>query len=132
MTHQAFRTEKPSEKNFGITFGLFFLAVALYFVWYKEKIALLFFILSGTCLILAYVAPAALTLLNRLWFRLGMFLGRLISPVIMGLVFFGTVVPIGLIMRLSGKDLIQRQLDPSARSYWIERKQPPGSMKNQF
>jgi len=83
-------------------------------------------------LLLAFVAPKVLTRPNRLWFKFGILLGSVIAPVVMTLVYFATVLPIGLIMRLLGKDLLKQKLDKNAKSYWIERKEPMGSMKNQF
>ena len=78
--------------------------------------------------------PAALGPLNRLWLRLGLLLYKLINPIVMGLVFFATVMPIGLVMRGFGKDPLRLRRDSVAPSYWIPR-EPPGpatSMKNQF
>jgi len=73
-----------------------------------------------------------LELPNKLWFKFGMLLGSIIAPVVMALVYFITVVPTGLIMRLLGKDLLKQKLDKNAKSYWIKRSEPIGSMKNQF
>ena len=81
---------------------------------------------------LAFVAPQILVLPNKLWFKFGILLGSIIAPVIMALVYFITVLPTGLIMPFLGKDLLKLKLDKNAKSYWIERKEPMGSMKNQF
>ena len=71
-----------------------------------------------------------LTSLNRVWFHFGIFLGKLISPIIMGVIFFLVVTPIGLLMRALGKDLLN--LKYNNNSYWIEKKGPKSKMKNQF
>ncbi len=88
-------------------------------------IALIFFAL-------AYIAPKVLSAPNKLWFKLGIALGAFVAPIVMVFVYFTTVVPIGLVMRLMGKDLLRQKLDKNAKSYWIERSQPVGSMKDQF
>jgi hypothetical protein len=79
--------------------------------------------------------PAPLRPLNRLWFRIGLLLHRIVTPVVMGLVFFCSVVPIGLLMRALGKDLLRLRREADAQSYWIEREPPGparGTMKKQF
>ena len=83
----------------------------------------------------ALVRPTALAPLNRVWLRLGLLLYKVVNPVVMGLVFFTTVVPIGLVMRALGKDPLRLKRDPDAASYWIARDPPgpaPDTMKNQF
>ena len=84
---------------------------------------------------LALTAPRLLGPLNRLWIKLGLTLNRLVSPLVLGLLFYTTVTPIGLIIRLAGKDPLRLALDRSAESYWIERRPPgpaPDSMIHQF
>ena len=81
---------------------------------------------------LAFAAPKTLILPNKLWFKFGMLLGSFVAPIVMALVYFATVLPTGLIMRLLGKDLLKKRLDKNAKTYWIERSEPMGSMKNQF
>jgi hypothetical protein len=79
--------------------------------------------------------PAALRPLNRLWLRFGLLLYRVVNPVVMALVFYSTMVPIGLAMRLCGKDPLRLRREPDAASYWLEREPPgplPATMKNQF
>jgi hypothetical protein len=90
---------------------------------------------AGIALIIALLWPAALAPLNRVWLRLGLVLYKVVNPVAMGLVFFTTVVPTGLIMRALGKDPLRLKRDPDAASYWIARDPPgpaPDTMKNQF
>jgi hypothetical protein len=82
--------------------------------------------------VLTFIAPKALSAPNKLWFKLGMALGAFVAPVVMTFVYFTTVVPIGLLMRLMGKDLLRQKLDKNAKSYWIERSQSIGSMRDQF
>lgn len=85
--------------------------------------------------IVALAAPHWLAPLNRLWFRVGLLLHRVVNPVVMGLIFFLTVVPVGLLMRAFGKDPLRLRREPEADSYWIVRAPPgpePGSMSRQF
>jgi hypothetical protein len=90
---------------------------------------------AALMLALALLWPAALAPLNWLWQRLGLLLYRVVNPVVMALVFFTTVVPIGLVMRACGKDPLRLRWEREAASYWI-RREPPGpeaaTMKNQF
>jgi hypothetical protein len=90
---------------------------------------------AGIALLFGLFWPAALAPLNRVWLRLGLVLYKVVNPVAMGLVFFTTVVPIGLVMRALGKDPLRLKRDSSAASYWIARDPPgpaPDTMKNQF
>jgi len=126
------QTEKSSEKSFGIVFSFVFLIVSLYPLINSEGIRLWAVIVSVVFLLLAFVLPNMLSTPNKLWFKFGILLGSIIAPIIMALVYFLTVLPTGLIMRLLGKDLLKQKLDKNAKSYWIERSESIGSMKNQF
>jgi len=121
-----------TEKSFGIVFSIVFLLVALYPLIDSEEIHLWAIIISTVFLFLAYVTPNILSIPNRLWFKFGILLGSIISPIVMALVYLITVLPTGLIMRLLGKDLLRQKLDKNIKSYWIKRNEPMGSMKNQF
>ena len=125
-------TEQSSPKSFGIVFSIVFLIVALYPKTNSEDIHLWAVIVSAIFLLLAFVAPQILELPNKLWFKFGIILSSIIAPVVMALVYFVAVLPTGLIMRLLGKDLLKQKLDKNAKSYWIERSDAMGSMKNQF
>jgi len=85
--------------------------------------------------LVALVKPALLSGLNRLWMKLGLLLGKVVSPIALGILFYAVITPIGLIIRLTGKDPLRLKFDPDAESYWIPREPPgppPGSMNNQF
>jgi large-conductance mechanosensitive channel len=82
-------------------------------------------------LILGLLNSKILTPLNKIWFKFGIFLGKIISPLIMGVIFFLVVTPIGLIMRVFKKDLLNLKFNNNT-SYWIENKGPKSKMKNQF
>jgi hypothetical protein len=126
------KTISHTPKSFGIVFSIVFLIVALYPLINFEGFRLWAIIISTIFLLLAFVAPQVLSLPNKLWFKFGILLGSVIAPIVMALVYFLTVLPTGLIMRLLGKDLLKQKLDRRAKSYWIERSGPMGSMKNQF
>jgi Saxitoxin biosynthesis operon protein SxtJ len=90
---------------------------------------------AGSFFGLALCFSRVLAPLNRLWSRFGLLLSKLVSPIVLALLYFLTVVPVGLLMSLTGRDPLQLRLDPKAKSYWIPRKPPgpsPASMKNLF
>ena len=132
VTSSNLPVEESSPKSFGIVFSIVFLIVSLYPLTNFKGISIWALIVSIIFLLLAFLAPKILTLPNKLWFKFGILLGSIIAPIVMAFVYFATVLPIGLIMRLSGKDLLNQKLDKNSKSYWIERKEPIGSMKNQF
>ena len=125
-------TERSSEKSFGVVFSIVFLIVALYPLINSESLRIWALVVSIIFFLLAFLAPKILVLPNKLWFKFGLLIGSIVAPIVMAFVYFVTVLPTGLIMRLLGKDLLKQKLDKNAKSYWIERKEPMGSMKNQF
>lgn len=124
--------KQGSEKSFGIVFSIVFLIVALYPLINSDEFHTWALVVSVVFLLLTFTAPQVLNLPNKLWFMFGTLLGSIVAPIVMALVYFITVLPIGLIMRLLGKDLLKQKLDKNAKSYWIERDEPIGPMKNQF
>ena len=120
-----------SNRSFGIVFFVVFLLISLYPLTYDGEIRIWFVILSLIFLVLGFVNSKILTPLNKLWFIFGIFLGKIISPIIMGIIFFLVVTPIGLIMRLIGKDILNLRYNKN-KSYWIEKDGPESKMKNQF
>ncbi len=122
----------PSNRNFGIVFFLVFLIISLYPLILNEDLAKWPLVISIIFLALALINSNILTPLNRLWFKFGIILGRIISPIIMALIFFLVVTPIGLVMRLLRKDLLNLKYNKKNKSYWIEKNGPKSKMKNQF
>ncbi len=120
-----------SNRSFGIVFFIFFLAVSLWPLTNGENIRLSFLTISIIFLILGIVNSKILAPLNKLWFKFGLFLGKIASPIVMGVIFFFVVTPTGIIMRLMRKDLLNLKKNNS-NSYWIEKKNENSSMKNQF
>ena len=126
-------TEQSSEKSFGVVFSIVFLIISLLpLLINSEGLHIWALVVSIIFFLLAFLAPKILVLPNKLWFKFGLLIGSIVAPIVMAFVYFVTVVPTGLIMRLLGKDLLKQKLDKDAKSYWIERKEPMGSMKNQF
>ena len=126
-------TEQSSEKSFGVVFSIVFLIVSLFPpLINSEGLRIWALVVSIIFFLLAFLAPKILVLPNKLWFKFGLLIGSIVAPIVMAFVYFVTVLPTGLIMRLLGKDLLKQKLDKNAKSYWIERKEPMGSMKNQF
>jgi hypothetical protein len=81
------------------------------------------------------VRPGLLAGLNRQWTKLGVLLGKVVSPIALGLLFYCAIAPLGIVMRLAGKDPLRLKFDRAAESYWIRREPPgpaPDSMTNQF
>ena len=120
-----------SNRGFGIVFFILFLLIALYPTINSEGIRIWSVILSIIFLVLGLLDSKVLTPLNKIWFKFGILLGRVISPLIMGAIFFFVVTPIGLIMRILGKDVLNLKYN-SNKTYWIEKTGPKSKMKNQF
>ena len=120
-----------SNRSFGVVFFIVFLLIAFYPLTYSEEIRVWSATISLIFLVLGLFNSKILTPLNKLWFKFGIFLGKIISPIVMGIIFFLVVTPIGLLMRLLGKDLINLKYNNN-KSYWIEKKGPKSKMKNQF
>jgi len=120
-----------SNRSFGIVFFIVFLLIALYPLINSEEIRIWSVIISLIFLVLGLLKSKILTPLNKLWFKFGILLGKVISPLIMSIIFFLVVTPIGLIMRLLGKDLLNLKYSDT-KSYWIEKSDQKSKMKNQF
>ena len=120
-----------SNRSFGIVFFVIFLLVAIYPLTNDDELRLWSLFISIIFLLLGLVNSNILNPLNKLWFKFGIFIGKIISPLVMGIIFFLVVTPIGLLMRLLNKDLLKLKFN-SDSSYWIEKNEPKSKMKNQF
>ncbi len=120
-----------TNRNFGLTFFAVFLIVSFWPLIYNEQIRIWSLIVGFIFLILGLLNSKILTPLNILWFKFGIILGKFISPIIMGIIFFFIVTPISLIMKIFGKDLLNLKYN-NQKSYWIDKKGPKSKMKNQF
>tara|TARA_Y100001980_G_C14432412_1_gene220612 strand:- start:151 stop:540 length:390 start_codon:yes stop_codon:yes gene_type:complete len=121
----------PSNKNFGLVFFIFFLIISFYPLLNNENLRLWSLVISLIFLILGLLNSKILTPFNKLWMNFGLLLGKFISPVIMSIIFFLVVTPIGIIMKFLKKDILNLKFN-SDKSYWIKKEGPKSKMKNQF
>ena len=121
-----------SNKSFGLVFFVIFIIIALWPLLNDGNIRIWSIIVSIIFLILGLLNSKILTPFNKLWMRLGDILGIIVSPIVMGVVYFGIITPIGLIMKLFGKDVLNLKLDKNKKTYWTLKKKIPSKMKDQF
>jgi flagellar biosynthesis protein FlhB len=124
----------PSNRSFGWTFTVVFVLVGLYGLW-RGGAASWVLALAALMAVVTLTRDTWLTPLNRAWMKFGELLGRVVSPVVLGLIFFGVFTPFAVVMRLFGRDAMCRKWDAAAPSYWVKR-DPPGpaddSYRNMF
>ncbi|MDC1378684.1 SxtJ family membrane protein [Pelagibacteraceae bacterium] len=120
-----------SNKSFGIVFFIVFLIIAILPLLNDENIRIWSLIISIIFLILGLLNSRFLTPFNILWFKFGIFLGKIVSPIVMGIIFFFVVTPIALLMKMLKKDLLNLKFNKNY-SYWIEKNEIKSKMKNQF
>jgi hypothetical protein len=137
-THESFTREEAAQPGSDRTFGLV-MAGALALVsllngWHLGRVWPWTLALAVLFVIAALRWPSSLHPLNRLWMKLGLLLHRIVNPIVMALLFYGTIFPTGLVMRMRGRDLLRLKRDPSAESYWITRVPGPApeTMRDQF
>ena len=121
----------PSNRNFGIVFFIVFLIIALWPILKQNEIRIWSLIISFIFFVLGLINSKLLTPLNKIWFKFGILLGNIISPIVMGIVFFLVVTPTGLIMKLFRKDPMNLKKNKSD-TYWIKKEKNLSRMKNQF
>ena len=121
-----------SNRSFGVVFSVVFLIISFWPLFTEGTIRIWAIFIAILFLLISYFKPDVLYPLNKIWFKFGLLLGIIVSPIVMGIVFFIIVTPIGIIMRIIGKDLLNKKINNSVKSYWIKREQVIGSMKNQF
>ncbi len=120
-----------SNKSFGIVFFIVFLLIAIYPLINNGELRIWSLVVAIIFFILGLINSKVLTPLNKLWFRFGLLLGKIVSPLIMGIIFFFVVTPTAFIMRIIGKDLLNLKFN-NKKTYWIEKTGPKSKMKNQF
>ena len=121
----------PSNRNFGIVFSIVFLIISLWPLLNQNDIRIWPLIISGIFLVLGIINSKLLSLLNKIWFKFGIFLGNFIAPIVMGIVYFMVVTPTGLIMKLFGKDSLNLK-NNNKDTYWIKKDNSNSDLKNQF
>ena len=123
--------KKSSNKSFGIVFFVVFIIIGFWPLQDVSTYRIWAFLVAFMFLLLGLIDSKLLTPLNNLWFNFGIFLGKIISPLIMGLIFFFVVTPIAIIMRILKKDLINLKFN-NKKTYWISKSNYKSKMKNQF
>lgn len=137
FSHESFDRKEDlvvgSDKKFGYLFAALFFLLGVSSLIIAFYMRLILFGLSFSFLAAALLNPSVLHPVNKLWMRFGLFLNKIISPVILAVLFFAVFMPIGLTLRLFRKDILNLRLDKSLKSYWIDSTQTlPTSMKDQF
>lgn len=125
----------PSDRSFGFVFAAVFVLIGVRPLLSRQPVKAWALGLGAAFLIAALARPALLAPLNRFWLRVGLAMERLVSPVALGILFFSTFVPVGLLMRCLGKNPLRMGFDRGAQSYWIYRHPPgppPNTMLRQF
>ena len=120
-----------SNRSFGIVFFIVFLLIATYPLLNGNDVRVWSLLISFGFLILGLMNSKILSPINKLWFKFGLILGKIISPLIMGIIFFVVVTPIGVVMRVLKKDLLNLKYNQK-ETYWIKKTGPKSKMKNQF
>ena len=120
-----------SNKSFGIVFFIFFLIISIFPLFKNGEIRIWSLLIAIIFLILGVINSKILTPLNKIWFKIGIFLGSLVSPIVMGIVFFAIVTPTSIVMRILGKNLLNLKRS-NEKSYWVEKSKIKSKMKNQF
>src|SRR3982074_3824533 len=115
------RTALPSNRSFGWTFTAFFILAGAYGGWHGGTASLPMFALAALTAVLTLTRAAWLTPFNRAWMKLGELMGRVVSPVVLGVIFFAIFTPVGLVMRAFGRDTMCRRFEPGQPSYWTQR-----------
>ena len=121
----------PSNRSFGIVFFAVFLIIALWPLLKSESLRFWSVAVSLIFLILGLINSKILTPLNKMWMKFGLLLGNIVSPIVMGIIFFGVVTPTGLLMKLFGKDILELKKNKK-NTYWKKKDNLNNNMKNQF
>jgi hypothetical protein len=122
-----------SDRSFGLVFAAFFTVVALLPALHGAPVRWWALAVAAAFAAIAFIAPRLLHPLNRAWYALGLLLHHVVNPVIMAVMFYGAILPMALLLRVLGKDLLRLKREPEATSYWIPREPlAPGSMSKQF
>jgi hypothetical protein len=114
-------TTGPSDRKFGLTLGIVFALLAVLKLFERSNWGIIWSVLAVALIGSALLRPSLLSVPNTMWLKLGLLLHRIVNPIIMALLFFGTILPIGLLMRVLGKDPLRLRLDKAADSYWLPR-----------
>ncbi len=139
MAHEDLNREQhvegSSDRSFGLVFAGLFFVIAVLPLFHGGIVRWWSLAVAAAFALVALLKPVLLAGLNRLWIKLGVLLGKVVSPIALGILFYIVITPIGLVIRLTGKDPLRLKFAPAADSYWIPRDPPgpaPDSMNHQF
>ncbi len=120
-----------SNRSFGIVFSIFFSLVGIYLLLNHSSVYYWSFLVSLIFFILGLLNSKILSPLNQIWFKFGILLGKVVSPIVMGIIFFLVITPIAILLKIFSKDVLKLKFNNN-ESYWIEKNEPKGDMKKQF
>jgi hypothetical protein len=129
------KIQGSSDRGFGLVFAAFFALLGALALWHAKPHWYWWIGAAVATLLVALTLPRALAPFNWVWTRLGLVIFKVISPLALAVIYFGTMMPMSILLRLRNKDILRRKYDPQAATYWIPREPPgpdPQSMKNQF
>lgn len=133
MSHESLEREElvklPSNRSFGLVFAGVFVVIGLLPLLGRHGVLVWALVTGAAFAFVAFAMPGVLTPLNRLWLKFGLLLHRIVSPIVLGFLFFIVITPMGVAMRMLGKDPLRLRLDRNTKTYWIERV-PPGDRKS--
>lgn len=139
MAHESLQRHEEihgsSNRAFGLVFAAVFLIIGTYPLLFGGHVRVWSLAVCFAFAAAALALPGVLTPLNKAWTRLGLLLHRIVSPIVLGIMFFAVVTPMGIVMRLFGKDPLRLRFDAQTQTYWIERRPPgpkPDSLPDQF
>jgi len=127
--------EGSSDRSFGFVFAAVFAIIAVWPLWHGQALRWWALAVAAAFALVAVVVPQLLALPNRLWLKLGLLMGKIVAPIALGILFYAVFMPVGVLMRLLGKDPLKLKRDDAAPTYWVKREPPgppPTSMTNQF
>lgn len=135
-THEDYRRKTahrgPSDRNFGLVFTAFFLLVGLAPLRHRLPVRVWALALAGALLVVSILRPSLLRFANRVWIQIGLVLGKVVNPIVTGLLFYLVFTPAGLVLKWTGKDLLRLRPEPDAPTYWQARSESLSDMSNQF
>ena len=121
-----------SEKNFGIVFNFFFIIVFSYYAFFKDQNFYWLIYVSFFFLLFSFIKPNIFYLPNKIWFKIGIILGYIITPIILFIMFYFIITPYGFVVKIFKKNLLNKKIDKNKKTYWITRNSSINTMKDQY
>ena len=127
-----FKFEESSPKKFGITFFIIFFIISIFTYIYFDKFFLIPLIVGFSFLLISFISPNSLKKFSKIWFKFGVLLGKIISPLIMFLIYLIGIIPTSIYAKITQKKILDKKFDKKTKTYWVTRKDALNSMKSQF